>query len=146
MLRGNVQRCFSLFSFFIFLFSIFSFFIFSFFLRTFHRCQSVLKNLCCCSCLVSDLHTFIPELHSVPFRRCQHWHCVWREESSEVTKVPLAESAQVIGCHGVKVGVGVHGEEGQEEDGEVRGEVEGEGEENQGQRRHMDGMANTEQS
>ena len=30
--------------------------------------------------------------------------------------------AQVIG-HGVKVGVGVHGEEGLEKDGEVRGEV-----------------------
>ena len=34
----------------------------------------------------------------------------------------------------------MHGEEGQEEDGEVREEVVGEGEENQGQRRHMDGM------
>ena len=33
--------------------------------------------------------------------------------------------AQVIG-HGVKVGVGVHGEEGREKDGEVRGEVKGE--------------------
>ena len=46
--------------------------------------------------------------------------------------------AQVIGCHGVKVGVGVHGEEGQEEDGEVQEEVKGEVEESQG-RRHMDG-------
>ena len=33
--------------------------------------------------------------------------------------------AQVIG-HGVKVGVGVHGEEGLEKDGEVREEVKGE--------------------
>ena len=39
---------------------------------------------------------------------------------------PNGGVAQVIGCHGVKVGVGVHGEEGQEEDGEVRGEVKGE--------------------
>ena len=52
---------------------------------------------------------------------------------------PIGGVAQVIGCHGVKVGVGVHGEEGQEEDGEVQGEVKGEVEENQG-RRHMDGM------
>ena len=37
---------------------------------------------------------------------------------------PIGEVAQVD-CHGVKV-VGVHGEEGQEEDGEVRGEVKGE--------------------
>ena len=35
-------------------------------------------------------------------------------------KSPIGGVAQVIGCHGVKVGVGVHGEEGQEEDGEVR--------------------------
>ena len=39
---------------------------------------------------------------------------------------PIGGVAQVIGCHGVKVGVGVHGEEGQEEDGEVQGEVKGE--------------------
>ena len=44
--------------------------------------------------------------------------------SSEVTKVPLAESRQVV-CHGVKV-VGVHGEEGKEKYGEVRREVTGE--------------------
>ena len=53
---------------------------------------------------------------------------------------PIGGVAQVIGCHGVKIGVGVHGVEGQEEDGEVREEVEGEGEESQGQRQHMDGM------
>ena len=34
---------------------------------------------------------------------------------------PLGGVAQVV-CHGVKV-VGVHGEEGQEKDGEVQGEV-----------------------
>ena len=34
---------------------------------------------------------------------------------------PVGGVAQVV-CHGVKV-VGVHGEEGQEKDGEVRGEV-----------------------
>ena len=40
---------------------------------------------------------------------------------------PVGGVAQVV-CHGVKV-VGVHGEEGQEKDGEVRGEVKGEIEE-----------------
>ena len=44
---------------------------------------------------------------------------------------PVSGVAQAV-CHGVKV-VGVHGEEGQEKDGEVRGEVKGEVEENQGQ-------------
>ena len=37
---------------------------------------------------------------------------------------PVGGVAQVV-CHGVKV-VGVHGEEGQEKDGEVRGKVKGE--------------------
>ena len=37
---------------------------------------------------------------------------------------PVGEVAQVV-CHGVKV-VGVHGEEGQEKDDEMRGEVKGE--------------------
>ena len=44
---------------------------------------------------------------------------------------PVSGVAQVV-SHGVKV-VGVHGEKGMEEDGEVRGEVKGEVEENQGQ-------------
>ena len=44
---------------------------------------------------------------------------------------PVSGVAQVV-CHGVKV-VGVHGEEGQEKDVEVRREVKGEVEENQGQ-------------
>ena len=65
---------------------------------------------------------------------------MWREGIVGGDEGPIGGVAQVIGCHGVKVGDIVHGEEGQEEDGEVRGEVEGEGEENQGQRRHMDGM------
>ena len=46
-------------------------------------------------------------------------------------EAPLGGVAQVV-SHGVKV-VGVHGEEGQEKDEEVRGEVKGEVEENQGQ-------------
>ena len=37
---------------------------------------------------------------------------------------PIGGVAQVV-CHGVKV-VGVHGEEGREEDGKVQGEVKGE--------------------
>ena len=37
---------------------------------------------------------------------------------------PISGVAQVV-CHGVKV-VGVHGEEGREEEGEVQGEVKGE--------------------
>ena len=37
---------------------------------------------------------------------------------------PVSGVAQVV-CHGVKV-VGVHGEEGREEDGKVQGEVKGE--------------------
>ena len=52
-------------------------------------------------------------------------------------EAPLGGVAQVV-CHGVTV-VGVHGEEGQEKDGEVQVEVKGEVEENQGQP-HMDGM------
>ena len=41
-----------------------------------------------------------------------------------MTRLPLGGVAQVV-SHGVKV-VGVHGEEGQEKDGEVQVEVEGE--------------------
>ena len=37
---------------------------------------------------------------------------------------PVSGVAQVV-CHGVKV-VGVHGDEGREEEGEVQGEVKGE--------------------
>ena len=44
---------------------------------------------------------------------------------------PVGGVSQVV-SHGVKV-VGVHGEEGREEDGEVQGEVKGEVEEDQGQ-------------
>ena len=40
-------------------------------------------------------------------------------------EAPVGSVAQVLG-HGVKVGVGVHGEEGREKDGEVREEVKGE--------------------
>ena len=46
-------------------------------------------------------------------------------------EAPVGGVAQVV-SHGVKV-VGVHGEEGQEKDEEVRVEVKGEVEENQGQ-------------
>ena len=56
--------------------------------------------------------------------------CVW-DEVVRGDEVPVGGVAQVIG-HGVKV-IGVHGEEGQEKDEEVRGEVKGEVEENQGQ-------------
>ena len=48
---------------------------------------------------------------------------VLRKTSSEVTKVTVSGVAQVV-CHGVKV-VGVHGEEGREEDSKVQGEVKG---------------------
>ena len=76
----------------------------------------------------------INELHVVGLVTCVEDGIVGGDEG------PIGGVAQAIGCHGVKVGVGVHGEEEQEEDGEVRGEVEGEGKESQGQRRHMDGM------
>ena len=51
-----------------------------------------------------------------------------------VDEAPVSGVAQVV-SHGVNV-VGVHGEEGQEKDEEVRVEVKGEVEENQGQQ-HM---------
>ena len=63
----------------------------------------------------------------------------WCEWEGDVVAVvaPLGGVAQVV-SHGVKV-VGVHGEEGQEKNGEVQVEVKGEVEENQGQP-HMDDM------
>ena len=60
-----------------------------------------------------------------------------REGDVVAVVAPLGGVAQVV-SHGVKV-VGVHGEEGEEKDEEVRVEVEGEVEENQGQP-HMDDM------
>ena len=75
----------------------------------------------------------VPTRHSMGCTLCERDGIVGGDEG------PIGGVAQVIGCHGVKVGVGVHGEEGQEEDGEVQGEVKGDVEESQG-RRHMDGM------
>ena len=46
------------------------------------------------------------------------------EESSRLTKVPLAKSRRLFVTES-KV-VGAHGEEGREEEGEVQGEVKGE--------------------
>ena len=77
----------------------------------------------------------VNELHVVGLITCVEGGIVGGDEG------PIDGVAQVISCHGIKVGVGVHGEEGQEEDGEVRGEVKREVKENQG-RRHMDGMLN----
>ena len=67
----------------------------------------------------------VVELRVVGLITCQWEGVVVGDEA------PLCGVAQVV-CHGVKV-VGVHGEEGQEKDEEVRGEVKGEVEENQGQ-------------
>ena len=50
--------------------------------------------------------------------------CCEREGTVGGDEGPVGGVAQVV-CHGVNV-VGVHGEEGQEKDGEVRGEVKGE--------------------
>ena len=50
--------------------------------------------------------------------------CEW-EVIVQGDEGPIDGVAQVIGCHGVKVGVG-HQEEGQEEEGEKQEEVEGE--------------------
>ena len=80
---------------------------------------------------VVDLRGVV-ELRGIGLITCERERIVGRDES------PVGGVAQVIG-HGVKIGVGVHGEEGQEEDDEVQGEVKGEVEENQG-RRHIDGM------
>ena len=68
----------------------------------------------------------VNELHVVGLIICKLGGIVGGDEG------PVGGVAQVV-CHGVIVVVGVHGEEGQEEDGEVRGEVKGEVEENQGQ-------------
>ena len=62
--------------------------------------------------------------------------CEWEGDVVAVV-APLGGVAQGV-SHGVKV-VGVHGEEGQEKDGEVLVKVKGEVEENSGQP-HMDGM------
>ena len=67
----------------------------------------------------------VDELHVVGLITCERECIVGGDEG------PVSGVAQVV-CHGVKV-VGVHGEEGQEKDVEVRGEVKGEVEENQGQ-------------
>ena len=67
----------------------------------------------------------VNELHVVGLITCEREGIVGGDEG------PVGGVAQVV-CHGVKVH-GVHGEEGQEKDGEVRGEVKGEVEENQGQ-------------
>ena len=61
----------------------------------------------------------IVELHVVGLITCVVEDLVVGDEA------PVGGVAQVIG-HGVKVGVGVHGEEGREKDGEVREEVKGE--------------------
>ena len=53
-------------------------------------------------------------------------------------EAPVGGIAQVV-SHGVKV-VGVHGEEGQEKDEEVRGEVKGRCRETQRETLIMDGM------
>ena len=60
----------------------------------------------------------IVELHVVGPITCEMGEIVQGNEG------PVGGVAQVV-CHGVKV-VGVHREEGQEEEGEVQGEVEGE--------------------
>ena len=60
----------------------------------------------------------VGELHGVGLITCEEEVIVQGDEG------PISGVAQVV-CHGVKV-VGVHGEEGREEDGEVQGEVKGE--------------------
>ena len=59
---------------------------------------------------VVELH--VVELHVVGLITCEREGIVGGDEG------PVGGVAQVV-CHGVKV-VGVHGEEGQEKDGEVR--------------------------
>ena len=60
----------------------------------------------------------VEELRVVGLITCEREGIVGGDEG------PVGGVAQVV-CHGNKV-VGVHGEEGQEKDGEVRGEVKGE--------------------
>ena len=62
---------------------------------------------------VVELH--VDELHVVGLKTCEREGIVGSDEGL------VGEVAQVV-CHGVKV-VGVRGEEGQKEDGEVQGEV-----------------------
>ena len=66
---------------------------------------------------VGELHV-IDELRVVGLITCKRREIVQGDEG------PVGGVAQVV-CHGVKV-VGVHREEGQEEEGEVQGEVKGE--------------------
>ena len=60
----------------------------------------------------------VVELHVVGLITCEREGIVGGDEG------PVGGVAQVV-CHGVKV-VGLHGEERQEKDEEVRGEVKGE--------------------
>ena len=60
----------------------------------------------------------VDELHVVGLMTCE------REGVVGGDKGPVGGGVVQVVCHGVKV-VGVHGEEGQEEDGEIRGEVKG---------------------
>ena len=72
-------------------------------------------DISCCGCSGSQ-------------SRCsRHISCQWKCEREGIVggdEGPVGGVAQVV-CHGVKV-VGVHGEEGKEEDGEMQGEVKGE--------------------
>ena len=60
----------------------------------------------------------VDEIHVVGLITCERKGIVGGDEG------PVGGVAQVV-CHGVKV-VGVHGEVGRKEDGEVQGEVKGE--------------------
>ena len=66
----------------------------------------------------------VVELRVVELRVVGLITCEWEGVVVGDEAPPLGGVAQVV-SHGVKV-VGVHGEEGQEKDEEVRGEVEGE--------------------
>ena len=59
----------------------------------------------------------VDELRVVGLITCEMGELVQGDEG------PIGGVAQDV-CHGIKVGVGVHREEGQEEEGEKQGEVE----------------------
>ena len=86
---------------------------------SFKQCRPIRQEICDVSQIGVTFHRICP------LTFCVAGGIVGGDEG------PVGGVTQVV-CHGVKV-VGVHGEEGQEEYGEVRGEVKGEVEENQGQ-------------
>ena len=83
-----------------------------------------LRDTIAWECIVKDdgVRSRLIELQSFSLSKLYTDRICEREEIVQGDEGPVGGVAQVV-CHGVKV-VGVHGEEGREEEGEKQGEVE----------------------